>query len=106
MAGKVRRAGGNIASSGMKVRLSLLENIQSRQLWAISEPESLRTRPAHDQEPLRAGTWHDAVEQPNRIGNRPRIQIFLQGESFLEQGARISQCVVALGDAETCRSPP
>ena len=63
-------------------------------------PERLRGILAADQERLRAGARHHTVEQMDRIGDRPRRHVFVQGQLLLHHRVRDRQRVVALRDAE------
>ena len=62
--------------------------------------ERCRALLAHHQEGLGAGAGHHAIEQVERIGDRPRRQILVEGQRLLEQRMRKLQRVVALRDAE------
>ena len=62
--------------------------------------ERLRRILAAHQERLGAGARHHAVEQMDRIGDRPRRHVFVQRQRLLHQRVRDRQRVVALGDAE------
>ena len=62
--------------------------------------ERLRGVLAAHQECLRAGAGHHAVEQMDRIGDRPRRHVFVQRQLLLHHRVRDRQRVVALRDAE------
>ena len=67
---------------------------------AKRQPEISGGALAHHQKPLGAGARHDAVEQPQRIGDQARVEILVERQRLLEQRQRIFQRVVALRDAE------
>ena len=62
--------------------------------------ERLRRILAAHQERLRARARHHAVEQMDRIGDRPRRHVFVQRQLLLHHRVRNRQRVVALRDAE------
>ena len=71
-----------------------------RQHAHVRQAKSRGALAPHDQEPLTAGTWHNAIEQPDRVGNQSRRQVLLERQLFLEHRVRITERVVALGDAQ------
>ena len=66
----------------------------------VGDAERPRAVLFHHQAGLGAGAGHDAVEQAERLGDRPRAQILLHGERALHHRVRDGERVLALGDAE------
>ncbi len=66
----------------------------------VREAVLARTVLAHDEEGLGAGAGHDAVEQVDRVGDRPRVEVLRHRQRHLEERIRVVQRVVALGDAD------
>src|SRR4029079_11330391 len=55
---------------------------------------------AHDQESLRSGTGHDAVEEPKRVSDEATTEIGFKRQWLPEQGIRRGEGACALGNAE------
>ena len=62
--------------------------------------QGLRAILAHDEKRLGAGAGHDAVEQVQRLGDRPRAEVLLQRQRLLEQRQRKLERIGALRDAQ------
>ena len=54
----------------------------------VGQAQVARARLAHHQERLGAGAGHHAVEQVDRVGDRPRAQVLVQRQRLLEQRVR------------------
>src|ERR1041384_2306110 len=52
------------------------------------------------QEPFRAGARHDAIEEPQRLGDRPGGEILVERERLLEQRIRVMQGIRPLRHAD------
>ena len=76
------------------------------EIRARGQPERRAPLLAHHQECLGAGAGHDAVEQMDRIGDRPRRHVLVERQRLLHQRVRVPQRVVALRDAELAEILP
>ena len=93
-----RRASRRAAAPGRRRRRCGARSRRARS--TCGEAELARARLAHHQEGLGAGARHDAVEQVDRLGDRPRVEVLLDRQRHLEQRVRVLQRVGALGDGD------
>ena len=71
-----------------------------RQQRRMFQAEILGNIGGGDEERFRTGTGHHAVEQMDRIGDRPRRHVIVERQLLLHDRLRIGQRIVALGDAD------
>ena len=71
----------------------------------VGEAEVARALLAHHQERLGAGARHDAVEQVDRLGDRPRVEVLLDRQRLLEQRVRDCRARWRAGRRRCGRSP-
>ena len=74
-----------------------LDGAEDPRVWQTELP---RTLGGEDQETLGARAGHHAVEETQRFGDRPRFEIFGQGERLAQERVRKGLGVAPLGDAE------